>query len=260
VKIALTIAGSDSGGGAGIQADLRTFQHFGIFGTTAITAVTAQNTTGVRGWDPVRAELVAAQIDAVASDLAPAAFKTGMLGAADVVAAVADAIARHRLANFVMDPVMVATSGDSLASNDTAAALAALLVPKAMLVTPNLHEAAVLTGREVRATGDMATAGRALIEMGAGAALIKGGHLEREVLIDVLVTKSGVRRFEHSRRATTSTHGTGCVLSAAITAGLALGKNLETAVTEGVDYVQKAIAAAPGLGSGHGPLGLPPIV
>jgi hydroxymethylpyrimidine/phosphomethylpyrimidine kinase len=256
VKIALTIAGSDSGGGAGIQADLKTFHQFGVFGTSVITAVTAQNTLEVTGWDRVRPELVAMQIAAVAKDLPPVAFKSGMLADGEVVRAVAEAIELHRLKNYVLDPVMIATSGDSLAGNDAAAAIAARLVPRALLVTPNLHEASVLTGKEVRATGDMTTAGKALIAMGAEAALIKGGHLEREILIDVLVTKTSVRRYEHSRRKTTSTHGTGCVLSAAITAGLALGRGLEESVTAAVDFVQRAIAAAPAIGGGHGPLGL----
>ncbi len=256
MKIALTIAGSDSGGGAGIQADLKTFQQFGVFGTSVLTAITAQNTLGVVAWEPVSADLVGRQLDAVATDLRPAAFKTGMLGSAEVARTVAAGLARHNLVNYVLDPVMIATSGDRLATDDTAAAIAALLVPRAKLVTPNLHEAGVLTGKDVRATGDMAQAGRVLIEMGAEAALVKGGHLERELLIDVLVTKTGVRRFEHSRRNTTSTHGTGCVLSAAITAGLALGRGVEQSVTDAVDFVQRAITAAPGLGAGHGPLGM----
>ena len=255
MKIALTIAGSDSGGGAGIQADLKTFHQFGVFGTSVITAVTAQNTVGVRAWEPVSPGLVAAQLDAVAEDLRPAACKTGMLGDAATVAAVASGIARHGLKQLVLDPVLIATSGDSLAGNDTAAAIVSKLLPLATLVTPNLHEVEVLTGDTPKGAGAMAQAGRKLIEMGAGAALIKGGHGTSDVLIDVLVTKTSVRRYEHIRRKTTSTHGTGCVLSAAVVAGLALGKSLEAAVTDAVDFVQRAIASAPGLGSGHGPLG-----
>ena len=256
MKIALTIAGSDSGGGAGIQADLKTFHQLGVFGTSVITAVTAQNTVGVRAWEPVSPGLIAAQIDAVAEDLPPAACKSGMLGDAATVEVLARGIERHRIRQYVLDPVLIATSGDSLAGNDTAAAILKRLVPLAALVTPNLHEVEVLTGDLPKSAGTMSQAGRKLIEMGAGAALIKGGHGTSDVLIDVLVTRSGVRRYEHIRKKTTSTHGTGCVLSAAITAGLAIGLQMEEAVTAGIDFVQRAIAAAPGLGSGHGPLGI----
>src|SRR6266566_2538999 len=242
MRIALTIAGSDSGGAAGIQADLKTFHQFGVFGTTAITAVTAQNTTGVRAWQALPSKLVEQQIDALADDLFPAAVKSGMLGSAAIVATVAERIADRRLPNYVLDPVMVATSGDRL------------LDPLALLVTPNLNEAEILVEAEVRTPDHMEAAGRALVAMGARAALVKGGHLTGPTLVDVLVHGKSARRFTHERIDTTSTHGTGCTLSAAITAGLALGRPLEQAVADGLDFVHRAIAAAPGLGRGHGPL------
>ena len=257
MKIALTIAGSDSGGGAGIQADLKTFHQFGVFGTSAITAVTAQNTVGVVAWESVSPSLVARQIDALAADLAPAAVKTGMLGSAEIVRQVAERIARHRLPNYVLDPVMVATSGDRLLDRDAETLIARQLAPLALLVTPNLNEAEILVEQPVRTPGQMELAARAIIAMGARAALVKGGHLsDPATVVDVLVHNGTVRRFTHERIDTTSTHGTGCTLSAAIAAGLALGRSLERAVTDGLDFVHRAIAAAPGLGRerGHGPL------
>jgi hydroxymethylpyrimidine/phosphomethylpyrimidine kinase len=253
MQIALTIAGSDSGGGAGIQADLKTFHQFGVFGTSVVTAVTAQNTVGVRGWEALRPALVVQQLEAVAEDLPPAACKSGMLATAEIVDAVAKTIARLALPNYVLDPVMVATSGDRLLDRDAERGIAAL-VKLAAVVTPNLDEATILAGEEVRTPAAMERAGRALLKMGAGAALVKGGHLEGEEALDLLVTRDGTRRFAHPRLATTSTHGTGCTLSAALAAGLALGRPLESAVAVALDFVHRAIAAAPGLGRGHGPL------
>jgi len=252
--IALTIAGSDSGGGAGIQADLKTFHQFGVFGTSVVTAVTAQNTVGVRDWSALGTLLIARQLDAVAEDLPPAAVKTGMLGATEVVTTVAEGIARHRMPLYVLDPVMVATSGDRLLHADAERVIAERLVPLAALVTPNLDEATILVGAEVRDVAAMERAGRSLVAMGAAAALVKGGHLTGDRLVDVLVTRGGVRCFEHTRIPTTSTHGTGCTLSSAVTAGLALGRELERAVEDALDFVHRAIASAPGLGKGHGPL------
>jgi hydroxymethylpyrimidine/phosphomethylpyrimidine kinase len=254
MRIALTIAGSDSGGGAGIQADLKTFHQFGVFGTSVVVAITAQNTRGVKGVHAVPIELVRAQIAAVADDLPPVAVKSGMLATAPLVEAVATAVAEHRLPNYVLDPVMVATSGDRLLDRDAEQAVAELLVPLATLVTPNLDEAQVLAGRAVRTVGEMVEAGRALVRRGAGAVLVKGGHGTDATVTDVLVTGTAVRHFEHPRLDSTSTHGTGCTLSSAITAGLALGQPLEHAVHRALDFVHRAIASAPGLGRGHGPL------
>lgn len=255
MRIALTIAGSDSGGGAGIQADLKTFHQFGVFGMSVVTAVTAQNTLGVRSWAPLPPTLVAQQIDAVAEDLPPLAVKSGMLGSAEVVTAVADAIERHGLSNYVLDPVMVATSGDRLLDRDAERLIVRRLIPLAAVVTPNLDEAATLVEEEVRNREQMTRAGRALLKLGARAALITGGHLAGDEIVDVLVAEGGgTQCFTHPRVDTTSTHGTGCTLSAAIAAGLAQGRPLQQAVGDAVDFVQRAIAAAPGLGHGHGPL------
>lgn len=254
MQIALTIAGSDSGGGAGIQADLKTFHQYGVFGTTVIVALTAQNTRGVHSVHPVPAAMVEDQLTALARDLPPAAFKTGMLATAGLVRLISQAITGYRWTNFVCDPVMVATSGDRLLDPEAEAVVRSTLLPLTALVTPNLDEAAILTELEVRDHVQMEEAGRRLLELGAGAALVKGGHLPGDLMTDVLVTPDGVRRFTHARINTTSTHGTGCTLSAAITAGLALGRSLEEAVTDGLDFLHRAIAEAPGLGSGHGPV------
>src|SRR5213080_3429655 len=194
------------------------------------------------------------QLDALADDLPPAAVKSSMLGSAALVDAVADGIARRRLPNYVLDPVMVATSGDRLLERAAERLIVRRLVPLAALVTPNLDEAAVLVGGSVRGPDDMERAGRALVQLGARAALVKGGHLAGDVVVDVLIAEGIVRRFTRPRLETTSTHGTGCTLSAAVVAGLALGRPLERAVEDALDFVHRAIAAAPGLGQGHGPL------
>jgi hydroxymethylpyrimidine/phosphomethylpyrimidine kinase len=254
MKIALTIAGSDSGGGAGLQADLKTFHQFGVFGTSVVTAVTAQDTRRVHSWAALPAPLVARQLDVLARDLRPQAVKSGMLGSAELVAAVADGLARHGLPNYVLDPVMTATSGDRLLDRDAERLVARRLVPLAHLVTPNLAEAAALIEEEVAGPEQMVRAGRALLGLGAGAALVTGGHLPGDTLVDVLVADGGEWRFPHPRVHTGSTHGTGCTLSAAITAGLAQGRPLRDAVADAIDFVQRAIAAAPGLGAGRGPL------
>jgi hydroxymethylpyrimidine/phosphomethylpyrimidine kinase len=251
---ALTIAGSDSGGGAGIQADLKTFHAFGVFGTTAITAVTVQNTRGVRGVHPVPVETVRAQVAAVAEDIRPAACKTGMLATRELALAVAGAIREYRLPNLVVDPVMVATSGDRLLDDDAVDAIMTELLPLCALATPNLDEAAILTGLEVRTVEQMHRAAALLLEAGAGAALVKGGHLEGAEIVDVLHHGSMQREYSRPRLLTRSTHGTGCTLSAAAAACLAGGDSLEEAVERALDYVHRAIAAAPGLGHGNGPL------
>ncbi len=254
MKIALTIAGSDSGGGAGIQADLKTFHQFGVFGTSVLVAITAQNTLGVGAVHAVPTDMVDAQIDAVANDLPPDAFKTGMLATEELVSLVAAAVERHGFTNFVLDPVMVATSGDRLLDSNAERTVRDQLVPLATVVTPNLDEAAILVGSQVNSVESMEAAGKELVGMGAKAALIKGGHLENDVLVDVLVVGENIRHFDHTRIDTTSTHGTGCTLSSGIVAGLALGRALPTAVGDALDFVQRAIATAPGLGAGHGPL------
>ena len=255
MPIALTIAGSDSGGGAGIQADLKTFQRFGVFGTSAVTAVTAQNTVGVSAWQAVENWLVRAQIDAVIADLRPAAVKSGMLADISIVEAVAASIREHALTPYVLDPVMVATSGDTLLSAEAIVAIRDGLIPLAALVTPNLDETELLVGGIVRDVFTMKAAAEALVRKhGARAALVKGGHLEGTDAVDVLYWEGETKVFTHARLATTSTHGTGCTLSSAITAQLALGVPLVPAVRIALEYVHNAIKTAPGLGAGHGPL------
>lgn len=254
MPVALSIAGSDSGGGAGIQADLKTFQAFGVFGTTAVTAITVQNTLGVTGVHAIPLATVRAQVAAVAEDLHPAACKTGMLATRELVQTVAAAIREHDLPHFVLDPVMVATSGDRLLDENAVDAVLTELVPLAALVTPNLDEATILAGFEVRDVDDMHRAAAALVAAGAGAALVKGGHLHGGELVDVLHTGTAQQEFTRRRLDTRNTHGTGCTLSAAVAAGLAWGLELEDAVADALDYVYRAIAGAPGLGSGNGPL------
>src|SRR5688572_10765675 len=254
MHIALTIAGSDSGGGAGIQADLKTFHRFGVFGTSAITAVTAQNTLGVAGWVAVEASFVRQQIDAVVADLRPAAVKSGMLGTADVVDAVAAAVREHDLVPFVLDPVMVATSGDPLLDAAAIIAVRERLMPIAHLATPNLDEVAVLIGRRPHNEDAMCRAAECIVrELGARAALVKGGHLQGDEVVDVLFDGT-MHVWRRARLQTTSTHGTGCTLSAAVAARLALGDGLVDAVATGLAFVHRAIETAPGLGGGHGPL------
>jgi hydroxymethylpyrimidine/phosphomethylpyrimidine kinase len=254
LPITLTIAGSDSGGGAGIQADLKTFHAFGCFGTTAITAITVQNTRGVTGVHPVPVETVQEQIRAVAQDLPPAACKTGMLATSELVRAVAESIRRHHLPNYVLDPVMVATSHDRLLDADAERTILDVLLPLAACVTPNLDEAAILVGEPVTDEEGMRRAARTLVDRGARAALLKGGHLPGPELVDVLWDGREWHTWRRPKRETRHTHGTGCTLAAGITAGLAHGRPLRQAVEDALDYVQRAMAAAPGLGSGHGPL------
>lgn len=254
MPVVLTIAGSDSGGGAGIQADIKTFQAFGTFGTSAITAITAQNTLGVTDIHPVPIQTVEAQIKAVAEDLQPAACKSGMLATRELVATVADCIRSFQLPNYVLDPVMVATSGARLLARDAEKSILRLLVPICSLVTPNLDEASILTGREVATPEQMRQAARDLVDQGARAALLKGGHLAGSEIVDVLYDGMTFREWSRPKLRTTNTHGTGCTLSAAIAAGLALGQPLESAVGDALAYLQRAIAAAPNLGGGSGPV------
>lgn len=260
----LTIAGSDSGGGAGIQADLKTFAALGCYGMSAITAITAQNTLGVTGVHAIPAEMVGAQIDAVAQDIGIDAAKTGMLGTAAIVEAVAEAVDRHGLRKLVVDPVMVATSGATLSDDATAQAMVRLLFPRALLVTPNLPEASYLLGRPVTRRAEMEQAAQDLIALGCRAVLLKGGHLAEagsadngQGLDDLLMCADGtVRVFSHPRIETRNLHGTGCTLAAAIASQLARGNELEEAVGTALDFVAQAIVAGAGLrlGGGHGPL------
>ncbi|MBY0364551.1 MAG: bifunctional hydroxymethylpyrimidine kinase/phosphomethylpyrimidine kinase [Phreatobacter sp.] len=254
--IAVTIAGSDSGGGAGIQADLKTFSALGVYGASVVTALTAQNTRGVQAIHDVPADFIAAQMDSVFSDLKVGAAKIGMLSQVPVIAAVAAGLDRHRVGQVVLDPVMVATSGDRLLHPDAVSALRRLLFPRAVLVTPNLLEAAALLDQPVaRGEDDMLAQGQALMAQGAKAVLMKGGHGTGDTSVDLLVTSAGTVRLEAPRVATRNTHGTGCTLSSAIAAGLAKGFPLGQAVSEAKDFVTAAIAASERLqvGSGHGP-------
>ena len=255
--IAVTIAGSDSSGGAGIQADLKTFSALGVYGASVITALTAQNTRGVTGIHDVPAEFVTAQIDAVFSDLNVGAVKIGMLSNAAIIAAVASALDRHRQKNIVLDPVMVATSGDRLLTPDAVEQLRRLLIPKSLVVTPNLPEAAALLDTAM-AEDEAVRRHQAhrILKLGAKAVLIKGGHDDEPESTDLLVEPGTTTRLSVERIATRNTHGTGCTLSAAIAAGLANGLNLTDAVRGAKSYVTAAIAAADRLsiGSGHGPV------
>jgi hydroxymethylpyrimidine/phosphomethylpyrimidine kinase len=251
--IALTIAGSDSSGGAGIQADLKTFAALGVYGANVITALTAQNTTGVSGIHDVPADFVAQQMAAVFSDLTIGAVKIGMLARADVIATVARGLDRYQARNVVLDPVMVATSGDRLLRADAVEALRRELFPRALLITPNLPEAAaLLETAPARSEAEMQAHGERLLAAGAKVVLIKGGHSEGTEAVDLLIDNTGTTRLAAPRISTTNTHGTGCTLSSAIAAGLAKGLALPDAVRAAKAYVTAAIAAATGLGVGHG--------
>jgi hydroxymethylpyrimidine/phosphomethylpyrimidine kinase len=254
VRIALTIAGSDSGGGAGIQADLKTFAAFGVYGTSAITALTAQNTVGVTGVHVAPAEFVVAQIDAVVSDLGCDAAKTGMLATAAIVEAVAHALTRLGVPNVVVDPVMVAKSGDHLLARDAVDAMRRMLVPAARVVTPNVPEAEVLTGRTIRTIDDAVAAAHAVRALGARAVIVKGGHLDREDIVDVLVDGDRMITLTGPRVPGVHTHGTGCTYAAAIAARLAVGDDVESAARAAQAYVAGAMRGGVPLGAGHRPL------
>jgi hydroxymethylpyrimidine/phosphomethylpyrimidine kinase len=255
--IAVTIAGSDSSGGAGIHADLRTFAALGVHGATVLAALTAQNTRGVTAIHDVPADFIAAQIDAVFSDLDVGASKTGMLSQAVAIEAVAKGLSRHKAKNIVVDPVMVASTGAALLAPSAVEALRIELIPRALVVTPNLPEAAMLTGASLaRNEEEMEAQAREILSLGARHVLIKGGHGESAESVDILIGEGKVLRLPAKRIATRNTHGSGCTLSAAIAAGLAKGRDLVTAVQEAKVYVTAAIAAADRLkiGHGHGPL------
>jgi hydroxymethylpyrimidine/phosphomethylpyrimidine kinase len=251
--IAVTIAGSDSGGGAGIQADLKTFAAFGVYGACAITALTAQNTRGVTAIHDVPADFVAAQIDAVFSDLDVGAVKLGMLSKAVVIRTVADRLDRYKAKNIVLDPVMVATSGDRLLDRDAIVAMRNEMIPQALVVTPNLPEAAALVGSSpARNEREMEVQAREILALGARNVLIKGGHGSGDESVDLLVGQGTVIRLSAKRIATKNTHGTGCTLSSAIAAGLAKGHDLAAAAHDAKTYVTTVIAAADQLQVGHG--------
>ncbi len=253
----LSIAGSDSGGGAGVQADLKTFAALGCFGTTAITALTAQNTTSVRAIHAVPLDMLVAQIDAVVEDIGVDAVKIGMLHSVPTIETVAAALDRHQLDPVVLDPVMVATSGAALIDPAAINALVRLLFPRALLVTPNLDEAAMLVGRPLHTEADMAAAAEQLLAMGARAVLLKGGHLAGDTVADLLLQAGQPPLWLRAPRiATPNTHGTGCTLSSAIAAHLALGDDLPQAVQQARDFVRAALAAGASVrtGAGSGPL------
>jgi len=253
MRTALTIAGSDSSGGAGIQADLKTFAALGVFGCSAITAVTAQNTLGVSAVAQLDPSMVVAQIDTVLADLEIHATKVGMLASAAIVSAVADAIQRHRLSNVVVDPVMVSKSGARLLDQDAVDAMRTRLFPLSTIVTPNVFEAEALTGKPIANRQDQRAAAIALMDLGPRAVLVKGGHLDGPA-VDVFHDGHQTIELEAERIDSPHTHGTGCTLSSAIAARLALGDDLPAAVRAAKAYVTRAIAQAPGLGRGHGPL------
>jgi hydroxymethylpyrimidine/phosphomethylpyrimidine kinase len=253
MKTALTIAGSDSGGGAGIQADLKTFSALGVYGTSALAAITAQNTVGVRAIFELPPDLVAAQIDAVIEDVGADAVKTGMLGSTPLIEVVADRIRAHGLGTLVVDPVMVAKSGDTLLQPEAVAALRDLLLPLALVVTPNRPEAEVLTGRPVGSLAQARDAARALIDLGARNAVVKGGHADGPA-IDVLFDGREFREYSAPRLDSRHTHGTGCTFASAIAAELAKGAPVPDAVARAKEYLTAALQHAPGLGHGHGPV------
>jgi hydroxymethylpyrimidine/phosphomethylpyrimidine kinase len=250
---ALTIAGSDSGAGAGIQADLKTFAALGVYGTSALTAITAQNTLGVRAVEELSPAIVAAQIDAVIEDIGADAVKTGMLASAAIVETVAERLRHHGITQVVVDPVMVAKSGDRLLREDAVQALRQTLLPLALVVTPNLPEAEALAGMAVRGRGELEEAARRIAALGAHYVLVKGGHAPGDP-VDVLFDGHVFQEFHGARVQTRNTHGTGCTLSAAIAAHLARGAPVEEAVKRAKDYLTVALRTAYPIGHGHGPL------
>lgn len=252
MRKALTIAGSDSGGGAGIQADLKTFAALGVYGMSALTAITAQNTIGVQGVYELPAAFVGLQIDSVITDIGVDAVKTGMLANADIIATVAAKIREHRLPNLVVDPVMVAKSGDLLLREEARDALIQLLLPLAIVVTPNLHEARVLTGIEIRGVEEMKQAAIAIHAMGPRYVIVKGGHLPGES-IDILYDGHDFTLFPAPRVETRNTHGTGCTFASAIAAGLAKGLGVVEAARQAKEFITIALHHSLNLGHGHGP-------
>jgi hydroxymethylpyrimidine/phosphomethylpyrimidine kinase len=250
----LIIAGSDSGGGAGVQADIKTVTALGGYAATAITAITVQNTLGVSHVHPIPASVVEAQAMAVLDDIGADALKTGMLGDVEMIETVARILDAAIGVPAVIDPVMTAKGGSRLLDAGAVEAVRALLIPRAALLTPNAPEAEVLTGRAVRTSDDLRRAGEALLRLGAAAVLMKGGHVPGERVVDVLMTPAGETTFEGPRLDTRHTHGTGCTLASACAIGLAQGMDLPSATARAWAYVHEAMLRAPGFGKGHGPL------
>ena len=254
VARALTIAGSDSGGGAGMQADLKTFSAMGVFGLTAITAVTAQNTRDVTGIAEIPPEMVARQIDAVVSDIGVDAAKTGMLSSAAIIEAVADRIRHHHIERLVVDPVMIAKGGAALLRPEAVDALRRWILPLALVVTPNLPEAGALCGVPIRTPAQMDEAARRIAALGPRYVVVKGGHLEGGAAVDAVYDGDRLEHLEAPRVATRNTHGTGCVFSAAIAAGLARGEDVPAAIRAAKTFITGAIEGALAIGAGHGPV------
>jgi hydroxymethylpyrimidine/phosphomethylpyrimidine kinase len=254
MRTALTIAGSDPSGGAGVQADLKTFAAHGVYGLSVVTAVTAQNTTGVSGFAALSADLVTLQIETIVSDIRPDAAKTGMLANAAIVEAVAAAVIDLDIPLLVVDPVMIAKSGDALVDDEAVGAMKTELLPRAMVVTPNIPEAETLSGIAIRTDADRRAAAREIQALGARAVLIKGGHLESTEIVDLLYDGHRFLEFTIERVAGRATHGTGCTFAAALAARLALGGNLDEAIAGAQRYIAGAIRHAPNLGRGHGPM------
>ncbi|MGA8941183.1 MAG: bifunctional hydroxymethylpyrimidine kinase/phosphomethylpyrimidine kinase [Thermoactinomyces sp.] len=253
VARALTIAGSDSGGGAGIQADLKTFQELHVFGMSAITAITAQNTLGVQDVVELNPEIVAKQIDSVVTDLGVDAVKTGMLASPEIIETVAAKIKEHRLTPFVVDPVMASTSGDLLLTGDARTSFKKWLLPLATVITPNLHEAEILAGMQITNWEERKKAAQLLVDEGASAVIIKGGHAKEKEAVDLFYDGSNFHSFSAPRKDTKHTHGTGCTFSAAITAYLAQGLSLYQATSKAKSFITAAISHPISLGHGNGP-------
>ena len=250
---ALTIAGSDSGGGAGIQADLKTFQELGVYGMSAVTAVTAQNTLGVHGVYPTSVEGVIEQINAIGDDLKPGALKTGMLFSKDIIEAVSDRIDEYEWTNLVIDSVMIAKGGAKLLQDDAVHALKEKLIPKATVVTPNIPETEALTDSKIETLEDRKHAAKSIIELGAKSVVVKGGHGKEKDVVDLFYDGSTFTELTSPRVDTKHTHGTGCTFSAAITAELAKGNSIREAVVIAKDFIRAAIENQLGIGGGHGP-------
>ena len=254
MKIVLTIAGSDSGGGAGIQADLKTFSALGVYGMSVLTSITAQNTIGVQGIHDLPPEFVGLQIDSVMQDIGTDAAKTGMLSNVQIIKIVSEKVKKYKVKNLVIDPVMIAKGGDRLLKEDAVESLKQDLVPLANVVTPNLSEAEVLSGLKIKNLSDMKEAARKIFRLGAQNVLIKGGHLSSDEAIDVLYNGKIFQEFKAKRFETKNTHGTGCTFSSAIAAELAKGKKVEEAVNIAKKYITIAIKNSLNIGHGHGPL------